>query len=140
MKRQNGVTLISLTIYVIIMTIVVAVISMISSYFYTNTSSLLGNMNTLTQYTKFNSFFAEEINKENIKVLECKSNYIVFDNGVQFTYIAQNNGIYKDKVKITSNVEDCEFAYQIQNGKDVVTVKLTMDGSTPKSVDYTLNN
>ncbi|MCI8760393.1 MAG: hypothetical protein HFJ34_04660 [Clostridia bacterium] len=140
MKRQNGVTLISLTIYVIVMTIVVAVISMISSYFYTNTSSLLGNMNTLTQYTKFNSFFAEEINKENIKVLECKSNYIVFDNGVQYTYIEQNNGIYKDKVKITSNVEHCEFAYQIQNGKDVVTVKLTMDGSTPKNIDFTLNN
>lgn len=140
MKTQKGVTLITLTVYVIVMTIVVAVVAMISSYFYTNTSSLSGNMDSLTEYTKFNSFFSEEVNRENSKVLECKENYIVFDNGVQYTYVAENRGIYKDKVKITSNVENCEFISKIQNGKNVVTVRLTLGGSAEKSVDYTLKN
>lgn len=140
MKSQKGVTLISLTIYVIVMTIVVAVMAMVSSYFFTNTSSLSGNMNSLTEYTKFNGFFTEEINKQNIKVLECKSNYVVFNNGVQYTYIPENNGIYKDKVKIADKVKNCEFLYQIKNGKEVVTVKLTMDELAEKSVDYTLKN
>lgn len=140
MKSQKGVTLITLTVYVIVMTIVVAVVAMISSYFYTNTSSLSSNMDTLTEYTKFNSFFSEEVNRENSKVLECKEDYVVFDNGVQYTYVAENRGIYKDKVKITSNVENCEFTYKIQNGKNVVTVRLTLGGSAEKSVDYTLKN
>lgn len=138
MNSQKGITLISVTIYVIVMTIVVAVVATISSYFYTNTSSLSNNLDSLTEYTKFNSFFSEEVNKDNIKVLECEQNYVVFDNGVQYTFIEENKGIYKDKVKITSNVEHCEFSYKIKNGKDVVSVILTMVGSTQKSVDYTL--
>lgn len=140
MKSQKGVTLISLTIYIIVMTIVVAVVAMISSYFYTNTFSLSNNMDLLTQYTKFNSFFSEEINKENIKILECKENYIIFDNEVQYTFVKENKGIYKDRVKIINNVEDCKFVYNIQNGKEFVTVKITMTGLTQKIMEYTLKN
>ena len=36
MKKEKGVTLISLTIYIIGMTIVLAIISVVSGYFYTD--------------------------------------------------------------------------------------------------------
>lgn len=140
MKSQKGITLISLTIYIIGMTIVVAIVSTISTNFFTNTSSLLTGINPLTEYTKFNSFFSDEINHKNIKVLECKENYIVFDNGVQYTFVKENRGIYKNKVKICNYVEDCKFEYKIQNGKNVVSVKITMQDSQEKSVEYTLKN
>ena len=42
---------------------------------------------------------------KNIKVLECNTDegsgnsYIVFDNGVQYTFIKNNMSVYRNKVK-----------------------------------------
>ena len=70
MKSQKGITLISLTVYIIVMTIVVGTVSLISSHFYTNIRDSVNTVEPLTQYTKLNSFITEEINRPNIKVLE----------------------------------------------------------------------
>ncbi len=147
MKSEKGITVTSLIIYVIALTIVVASISMLSTYFYRNTASVTDRMNPLTQYTKFNSFFSEEINHSNIKILACKQegqdgkgDYIVFDNGVQYTYVPENKGIYKDKVKICNYVENCEFIRGIQNGKEVITVTIKMQDLAQKTMEYTLKN
>ena len=138
MKSQKGISLISLTIYVIALTIIVAMVSVISSYFYKNMNSSTDTINPLTEYTKFNSFFSDEVNHSNIKVLECKENYIVFDNYVQYTFIPENKAIYKNKVKICAEVESCKFEYNINNGKDVVSVKIKIGTQEEKNVDYTL--
>lgn len=138
MKSQKGISLISLTIYVIALTIIVAMVSVISSYFYKNMNSSTDTINPLTEYTKFNSFFSDEVNHSNIKVLECKENYIVFDNYVQYTFIPENKAIYKNKVKICAEVESCKFEYKINNGKDVVSVKIKIGTQEEKNVDYTL--
>ncbi len=148
MKSEKGITVTSLIIYVIALTVVIASIAMLSNYFYRNTSAVTGNINPITEYTKFNTFFSEEVNHSNIKVLECKQegeegegNYIVFDNGVQYTFIKENEAIYKDKVKICTYVKECSFTHKIQNGKNVVTVSITMENSTtPKIIEYTLKN
>lgn len=140
MKSQKGITLISLTVYIIVMVIVVAIISVISTYFYTNVNSISNTINPMTEYTKFNSFFSDEVNHNNIKVLECKEDYIVFDNGVQYTFVGENKGIYRDKVKIVSDVESCTFEYKINNGKNVVVVSLQIGTAKEKSIEYTLKN
>lgn len=140
MKSQKGISLISLTVYIIVMVVIVAIISVISSYFYTNLKDSEGNLNPLTEYTKFNSFFADEVNHSNIKVLECEQNYVVFDNGVQYTFVHENSAIYRNKVKICQEVENCTFDYKIKNGKDVVNVNLKMKNSNEKTINYTLKN
>lgn len=71
MKSQKGITLISLTIYVIALAIVVGVVAIISTFFYKNVNSVDDNVNPVTEYTKFNSFFTDEVNRNGIKVLEC---------------------------------------------------------------------
>ena len=100
MKSEKGVTLISLTIYIIAMTIVIGVISLVSTFFYKNTKSSSNQIDPMTEYTKFTNFFTEEVNHKGIQILECKDNYVVFDDGVQYTYIPENRGIYRNKVKI----------------------------------------
>lgn len=140
MKSQKGISLISLTVYIIVMVVIVAIISLISSYFYTNLKETEGNLNPLTEYTKFNSFFADEVNHSNIKVLECEQNYVVFDNGVQYTFVNENRAIYRNKVKVCQKVENCTFEYKIKNGKTVVNVKLKMENSNEKAIEYTLKN
>lgn len=138
MKSQKGVTLISLTIYIIVMTIVIGVVAVLSTYFYKNTHSLSDKIDPLTEYTKFNSFFTDEVNHNNIKILDCKENYVVFDNGVQYTYVPENQSIYRNQVKTTREVENCKFEQKIKNGKDVITVTLKIKNSPERIVDYTL--
>ena len=103
MKSEKGVTLISLTIYIIVMSIVVGIIAVISGIFFKNINDL-EETNPLEEYTNFNTYFSNEVNKEGIKVLKYDSDYIIFDNGVQYTFIQENKGIYMNKVKICKDV------------------------------------
>ena len=140
MKSQKGITLISLTIYIIVMTIVIGVIAVISTYFYNNAHDLGKNIDPLTEYTKFNTFFSDEVNHQNIKILDCKENYVVFDNGIQYTFVEKNKGIYHNQVKICMNVETCTFTRSIKSGKEVITVKIKIENGQEKTIDYTLKN
>ena len=103
----------------------------------------------MVEYTKFNSFFSDEVNHENIKILEYYNdneetynngnsvNYVVFDNNVQYTFIQENKGIYRNKVKICREVENCTFEHKIQNGKAVIVVNLKINGKN-RNITYTL--
>lgn len=144
MKSDKGITLISITIYVIVMAIVVGVVAIISTFFYSNMNDTAQDLDPITEYTKFNSFFSDEANHSNIKVLECGTtengqNYIVFDNGVQYTFIPENQGIYRNHVKIANGVTNCTFTRNIKNGKDVVVV-LFQAGDSTRETTYTLTN
>lgn len=77
MKSEKGITLISLTIYVIAMAIVVGVIAIISTFFYSNMEDTDNIVSPMAEYTKFNSFFSDEINHEGIEVIDCGT----IDNG-----------------------------------------------------------
>ena len=68
MQSEKGITLISITIYVIVMLIVVSVITILTQYFYKNVDVNSVNEDFNQQYTKFNSYFSEEINKKGNKV------------------------------------------------------------------------
>lgn len=142
MKSQKGITLISLTIYIIVMAIVVGVVAIISTFFYSNMNNSAQDLDPIAEYTKFNSFFSDELNHSNIKILDCGrtddgQNYIAFDNGVQYTYIPENKGVYRNQVKIASDVTNCTFTRNIKNGNDVVDV-LFQVGSRTREVTYTL--
>lgn len=142
MKSEKGITLISLTIYIIAMVVVVAIVSIISTFFYKNTNYIGNKLDPIKEYTKFNSFFSNEVNHQNIKILECKEDYIIFDNGVQYTFI-DKQGIYRNKVKIAKNItkkdKQAVFIEKIENGKTVIQVNFII-GDKDQSTTYTLKN
>ena len=144
MKKQKGVTLISLTIYIIAVVIVISMITVISRYFYKNITYSSRNVDPMVEYTKFNSFFTEETNLAEIEVFDSKTttdenkvSYVVFNNGIQYTYISQNKGIYRNKVKIARNIDDCEFKIGQSDGKTTITVNF-LAGDFKNSITYTL--
>lgn len=138
MKLQKGITQISLIIYIIVMIMIVAIGFMINHYFFTNTNTLLNKINPSTEYSKFSSLFLEEVNAPNLKVLEYGQDYIVLDHGVQYTYVAENKGIYRNKIKVCRNVEKCTFETKIKNGNQVVAITMKIGATEQKSVEYTL--
>lgn len=148
MKSQRGVTLVSLTVYVIVMAIVVGILATITTFFYKNVNDTKAEIDPITEYTTFNSYFSDEINHPNIKIVKCGNtedgqgnvqNYILFSNGVQYTYVSANHGIYRNQVKIGRNIKECTFEEKIENGKTIVKVHFE-SGTTNKDIKYTLSN
>ncbi len=126
MKNNKGITMISLITYIMGLTIVLALIATLTTFFFKNISAKDLNSDT-TQYTKFSSIFLEEINNKNNSVIECKSlnngvSYIIFSSGNQYTFNANSKCIYKNKIKICGNVETCDFSYTFVDSKYKIKV------------------
>lgn len=129
MKNNKGITLTSLIIYIIGMTIVVATIATLTSFFRKNINVDKITTDT-TQYTKFSSIFLDEINNKNNTIIECKTtrednyktSYIIFSSGNQYTFMEKNNAIYKNNLKICEQVNDCNFSYNYVNSQYQITV------------------
>lgn len=141
MKSEKGITLTSLIVYVIGMVMVISIVSVLTTYFYKNIKNVEADIDPIAEYTKFNSYFTNEINKNNIKILDCangeKQNYIAFDDGVQYTFVKSNEGIYQNEAKICRGITDCTFELAMENGNEIINVKITV-GEKEFTNKYTL--
>lgn len=130
LKNNKGVTITSILIYVIALTIVVIIVGRITTYFYTNINLVTGNTVANAEYTKFNSYFTDEINIEGNKVADCGitedgNYYIIFSvSGNQYTFLKEC--IYMNKIKISKDIENCRFEYDINT--EVISVYLKILG------------
>lgn len=130
MKSNKGVTLTSVTIYIIALTIIVAIVARISIYFYRNVKDISSSTTASAEYTKFNSYFTDEINIDRNEVSNCGVDetgmpYISFYVS-QNQYSYKNNAIYRNKTKIVSNVDSCVFNYDTST--KIITVNMTING------------
>ena len=121
MRNNKGITLISLITYIIGLTIVLALIATLTSFFYKNINAKDINSDT-TQYTKFSSIFLEETSNKKNSVISCQSitdgiSYIVLSSGNQYTFDENSKSIYKNNLKICENVEICDFSYTFVDSK-----------------------
>lgn len=143
-KSEKGIGLTSIIIYVIIFLVVVSIISLFTGFFYSNIDESEKNIDVTQEFTRFSSFFVEDINKTGIDVLECnqtdEQDYIVFSDGTQYTF--KNNSIYREKVKICQNIYSMHFeSTQNENGKNIVQVEYKLkENDEQKISSYTLNN
>lgn len=140
---QDGVTLVSVTIYIIAMVIVIAVVTSLTGYFYSNININTEIQDINKQYTKFNSFFSEQINKPGNIIIEANTKsenpYIIFADKNQYTFIKENKAIYFNNIKIATNVQKCVFNNSIKNGKNVITVNI-QSGNFNKTTEYTIKD
>ncbi len=68
MKSNRGITLISLIIYVIVLSVVIGTTSMLIKYFYANTEDTVISSKTANQYSRFVAYITDDVNSR-------KSNY-----------------------------------------------------------------
>ena len=146
MKSERGVTTISVTIYIIAMLLAVTIIGMLTGFFYKNVDISSNTDDINKQYTKFNAYFTEEVNISGNTVVEMQVkdegtenelSFIVFSSGNQYTFIKQNKGIYFRHTKIATNIEECKFEKQENNGKTTITVKIVAE-NLDRTTTYTL--
>lgn len=137
MKSEKGVTLSSLIIYVIAMSIIVGTVAGITNYFYGNINSLTTRTKSSKEYTKFNSYFINEINKTDNSVINVDDTTIVFSSGNQFKFVNANAGVYFNKIKICKDVTSLTFGYD-ETTKEI-TVTMQINGKTFIN-EYTMQN
>lgn len=133
MKSNKGVTTTSLIIYVIAMLIVIGIIATINSFFYSNIMNLEDSSSNISEITKFNMYFLQEVkNKEN-SIVQIEDNSIVFSSGNVFIF--QDNSIYFNNVRICENIKNLQFGLEKENNKEIISVLITIG----ENVEYTKN-
>ena len=80
MKKENGITLMSLIIYIILMLLVVAMLATMSTMFFKNTKIIEDESKYSGEFNKFNMFFIEDVKKSN-SVYSINPREIVFLDG-----------------------------------------------------------
>ena len=143
MKSQKGVTLIALVIYVIVLTIVVSILAMISSFFFSNVNFVKDQANYAPEFNKFNMFFIQDV-KQN-KNLTITGNVVKFEDGTEYTFNLDQKAIYRNGKDIEKNVQAAVFTTTTETirntTKNIVNVSIAI-GNTgalfTKEIDYVL--
>ncbi len=143
MKSQKGVTLIALVIYVIVLTIVVSILAMISSFFFSNVNFVKDQANYAPEFNKFNMFFIQDV-KQN-KNLTITGNVVKFEDGTEYTFNLDQKAIYRNGKAIAKNVQAAVFTTTTETirntTKNIVNVNIAI-GNTgalfTKEIDYVL--
>ena len=74
MKSNKGITIISLIVYVIVLSVVIGTTSLLIKYFYNNTKETVVSKKTANQYSRFVAYITDDINsrKNNISTSNFK--------------------------------------------------------------------
>lgn len=148
MKSQNGVTLVQLTIYLIAMLVVIGMMTTLSNFFYGNINIIREASRYAAEFDKFNTHFVKDVesnNEVNITTTDGQVT-IIFEDGTTYIYNSYDEGLYRESVKISTNVKAFTASKKIITinnvEKDIVTVKIIIGNSTQtlfsKQIDYTL--
>ena len=145
MKSEKGITLISLIFYILILTIITALIGTVSTYFYKNVSGINEDSKAVSTFNKFNMYFIEEVKRENNKVEEISNDMtsISFKSGNSFLY--KDGFIYFNGKQICSEVNNLSFEFYEESGninENIVTVNLNIGTYSPysKTIDYVVES
>lgn len=113
MKNEKGITLITLVVYVMLLTFVVAAVSAISSSFYKNIDDLDKTTDSAVDYAKFNMFFLNDIKSDGVSVrLNSAKTELILSHinkeGVaeDIVYSIKGDALYRNKVKIFDGIKE----------------------------------
>lgn len=134
MKKENGITMISLVVYVVVMAIVLVIMTSIINNFYNNTSTVKGNVEEVVSFNKFNNYFLKEVKSYNNEIDSISSDYILFATGNSFSI--------KDDVIYYNNIEICDGVESMQINlveSDIVNITINFENFN-KSISYKVEN
>ena len=149
MKAERGITLIILSIYVIVFSIIIVLLANLSSYIYKNLDNVSDSTIDISEFNKFNMYFIEDVktNKQALVQNLADDNnkefiQIAFADGDIYAYTIGDDCIYKNNQKIASNILDFKAEEFKKDNKLYIeiTIKIGTDEETnyKKTIDYVL--
>lgn len=141
-KNNNGVTLVALAIYVVLMLAVITVIGVFKSNVDKTIDSMGEYTSLVPEINKMHMYMLDEVNIENNKIAKRSSDgtYIEFTSGNK--YLFNEGKIYKNSVLIFSDISNCNFEVDKENNNDVLYVNLELGDTNfiSKKLKYIMKN
>lgn len=130
MKNKRGVTIASLTIYVVVLTVILVILTFVSGNYTSQISEITNRGRISNEYIKFYSFIISDLKSANT-IVEYSEDFVRFDNDVKYTikYISNRATekvqyeIYRNDVLVTENMLDAFFDYDVENNTFLVNLK-----------------
>lgn len=128
-SQRSGITLTSLVIYVIGLTILFATIANLTIYFNKNSRSIEFTTNNSAQLTRLNQYLISDTKSKNIKSVNVENNIIqinVDNEEIKYIYDSESKGIYRNKVKISNDVQLAKFSKETVYDKSKITIEIVI--------------
>ncbi len=139
MKSQKGITLTSLTIYILLVLVIVGIIATITASFRDNINDMNSEGVNHSEIDKFSVYFLREVKRQGNSVITVSDTEIVFNTGNKYTF--KENSIYlNDNIQIAENIENCAFMKRIENNKEIIQVKIKPINSEEREIEYVINS
>lgn len=139
MKSQKGITLTSLTIYILLVLVIVGIIATITASFRDNINDMNSEGVNHSEIDKFSVYFLREVKRQENSVITVSDTEIVFNTGNKYTF--KENSIYlNDNIQIAENIENCAFMKRIENNKEIIQVKIKPINSEEREIEYVINS
>lgn len=142
MKSEKGVTLTALVVYIVVFSIILAIMANVSNYFYRNVSQIQYSPKYISEFNKFNMFFILDA-KRNTDIKNISPAELEFADGTKYTY--KNNKIYRNEEEIAKYIRSFSFKtseYTVNNfTKKIITVDSVIGNSKEqmtRNIDFVL--
>lgn len=148
MKSEKGITLIVLSIYIIVFSIIIVLLANLSSYIYSNIENINDSSVDISEINKFNMYFISDIktnNQADVKTLSDNNQntiQIIFQDGDVYSYVEDEKSIYKNEQKIARNIETFNAEGYKKNNKTYIQVSIEIgtkdEANYIKTTNYVL--
>ena len=145
MRKKNIIN--KLIIYIILFILSIYILSLITSYFYSNLQNVYKDISTTFDYTTLNLYMLRTVKSRGVTIKnyglvnndDTSSYYITFqnDDGTVSTFVKKNDIIYFNKIKICDNVQEFKVIVD-RSEKESVSVEAKINNKTYSS-QYVLN-
>lgn len=125
LKNNKGITLISLIIYILVVTIVLSILTVVFSNFDKNKDLAEDKGKYIAELDKMALYFIRD-SKNNLDA-NVEVDRVVFADGTNYKYEKEEKSIYRNKVKIAQNIEYCTFLRQKISSGGVNKIMITVD-------------
>lgn len=136
MKKEHGLTLISLIIYVIVLLFVLTIVTKLTSALYFNLHDMDKQSNAVVSISKFNMYFLNDIKNKPVtaNVISPNTLELIYSDGSEkITYTKTNKVLYRNKVKVFDSLDEITITKIGQT----IQVYLKI-GDYSKTIKYTI--
>ena len=142
MNKEKGITLTSLVLYMLVFITILGLLAALSGYIYSNVDNVSSGKVTSEEFNKFNLYFIKDVKQySNATVTSDTDVTISFGSDVKYTYKNSDRAIYRNKVKIASNIANFTATLETDsthNSKKVINVNI-QTGKKSKGYDFSKN-
>lgn len=140
MKKNKGITLTSLVIYIALIFVVLAILMRVTTYFVNNMRDA-ADVSFETEFNKLNLYLLDESKQTGNEIISIGETQVIFSSGNKYVYKAIDKTVYlNDNIKLCENIESCVFEQKTaENGKNMIVVTIKIGGTT-KTIEYVIAN